>query len=127
MLEVTKTERGWAGHFICAERCAFHRNTLLECGEVRIVVSTVGKFRSSFDKEIETIGCDRYYETMAFHAQLDEGIYWDADVAREVGFDSQWTVDHLEVYADAEANAMHEAVVSEIAENMAQGEYVNAV
>ena len=65
-MRVKRTERGWPGHHCCAARCMFHRNTLLEYGETRLVVSTVGNLR--IDGELETVGLDRYYETMVFEA-----------------------------------------------------------
>jgi hypothetical protein len=69
----------------------------------------------------ETIGCERYFETMAFHAYQD-GPYLDADVQREVGFKSNWSLDHhLDADIDIQADAMHEAVVAEISERMLSG------
>ena len=63
------TERGWAGHFICAARCNFRRNTLIESGDTRVVVSTVGALRLKEDRQgFSDLGCDRTYETMAFRA-----------------------------------------------------------
>lgn len=118
-MELIKTERGWGGHFICAYDCRFRRNTLLEYGDVRIVISTVGNY--VFKEKTDIIGHERYYETMAFHAKLDE-IYWDADVQREVDFESQWAVRQIGIYSDQEANDMHEAVVKEISNNLTEGE-----
>jgi hypothetical protein len=120
MTEIIRTERGWGGHFICANRCGFRRNTLLELGDLRIVVSSVGAFRPNRNDSIETIGLSRYYETMVFHAQWDNP-YWDADVSREVCFDAPGAIDHCKFRADLEANDMHEAVVAEIAEKMRTG------
>lgn len=119
-IEVKRTERGWPGHFICAERCLFRRNTLLESGETRIVVSTVGLMRDIHAKngQFERIGCDRYFETMAWHAKHD-GRYWDMDVERSMSFESPWLIADLD--ADDRANDMHEAVVDEIAGKMRRG------
>jgi len=115
MSMVNRYERGWAGHFICANRCRFRRNTLLECRESRVVVSTVGLMENP--DGFSTIGYNRYFETMAFHAEHD-GRYWDSDVTSEVQFESPWAI--AEVDADDRANEMHETVVQELMEKMAQ-------
>ena len=128
-MTVKRTERGWAGHFICAERCLFRRNTLLELGDVAIVVSTVGSMRplTRDGGPPETIGCDRYYETMAFHAHKD-GAYTEADVMRgEIPFDAPWSLDRWDDDdIDVQANDMHEAVVNEISERMLTGRFAEA-
>lgn len=128
---VTRTERGWAGHFCAAASCLFRRNTLLECGKIKIVVSTVGLMQNSLygrkdlqysalaKNRFDTIGLDRYYETMAFHANPKDARYHDIDVTRQVKFESQWSIGTLD--ADDKANLMHEAVVEEISQKMSKG------
>lgn len=112
-----RTERGWAGHFICALSCMFRRNTLLENGDEKIVVSTVGGYR--YNDKLETIGAGgRYYETMAFKAKK-EGPYFEADVSEQLSFDSEWAIcaespEELPDDVDNQADQMHEAVVSEL-------------
>jgi len=121
MLEVKRMERGWAGHYCCANRCLFRRNTLLECGETRIVVSTIGEFLTDErNRTFDTVGLDRNYETMAFHAERVDGRFWDADVTRGVDFCSQWAIKEHD--RDDKANDMHEAVVAEITERLAAGD-----
>jgi hypothetical protein len=68
----------------------FRRNTLLECNDVKIVVSTVGNYISplSTSRQPEIIGYNRYYETMAFHAKVGDP-YKDADVSKDVYFNSK--------------------------------------
>lgn len=121
---VKRTERGWAGHFICAHRCLFRRNTLLDFGRKKIIVSTVGMMRDYKEEgSYDTIGGGgRYYETMAFYAKKD-GPYWDVDVGRQISFESEWaicadSVKKLPRDADNKANDMHEAVVSELVERL---------
>lgn len=114
---VKRTERGWAGHFICAPSCMFRRNTLLEKGEERIVVSTVGAYR--YKEKLETIGAGgRYYETMAFKSKK-EGPYFDADVSEQLSFDSEWAIcadspEGLPDDVDNRADQQHELVVAEL-------------
>jgi hypothetical protein len=120
--EVKRTERGYPGHFIGAPSCYFRRNTLLESGERRIVVSTVGNYRPLQDRKSSMddrqIGLNRYYETMAFEA-VKKGAYWEADVSSPVDFNSQWALNYLTEESDLAADNMHEDVVSELMDAMA--------
>lgn len=121
--KLKRTERGWAGHFCLSERCLFRRNTLLEYGDVRIVVSTVGELlQSSFQNNegmFDTLGHERYYETCAFYAKRYQNRYWDADVSKEVEFESPWSISEID--ADDKANDMHEKVVKELSKKLKQG------
>jgi len=119
-----QTERGWVGHYICAKQCNFRRNTLLEQGNTRIVISTVGAMNTPwkktdkyYDGPFDTIGLDRYYETMAFYAKK-EGIYWEADVSKPIEFDSPWSLSYLNQASDHDANIMHDTVIEEIRLNL---------
>lgn len=121
------TERGWAGHFICADKCKFRRNTLIEHEDIKIVVSTVGLMETPWKKgdkfyrgAYEEIGLSRYFETMAFHANTNDTRYHDTDISREVRFVSPWAIDIID--ADDKANDMHEVVVKEIMDRLLQGE-----
>ena len=113
-------ERGWAGHFICADRCMFRRNTLIQGDNDSVVVSTVGGMRASNGKGLETIGGGgRYYETMAFGTKK-EGAYIEADVSDERRFESEWAIcakkwESLPDDVDNIANEQHDAVVAEFA------------
>ena len=86
---VKRTERGWGGHFIMADRCLFRRNTLLEYADRRFVVSTVGA--CYVDGKLEEIGHERYYETMAFEAKLRGG-YIEADVTSPIDCWHPWAM-----------------------------------
>ena len=122
-MTVKRTERGWAGHFCMADRCQFRRNTLLEIGDIRIVVSTVGAVFESKGNNYMEIGYRRHFETMVFHARFDDP-YWDSDVSREIGFESPWSVFGVEKTSDFEANKMHERVVEEITQKLLKKEVV---
>ena len=115
--KLIRTERGWAGHFICSYACRFRRNTLLSFGKTKIVVSTVGLMERNGN--FETIGHNRYYETMAFHSNKKDKRYNDIDVTKQVGFESDWAISEID--ADDKANDMHEAVVTEITNKLLSG------
>ncbi len=55
---------GYAGHFCCARDCLFHLHTHVG----KYCVSTVGEYHPGHDREgpKQTIGLDRYFETMVF-------------------------------------------------------------
>ena len=117
-IQVERTERGWAGHFCCASDCMFRRNTLLQCGRKRIVVSTVGGYMPSVlhpeeIRKVDTIGHNRYYETMAFRGHRD-GVYVEAVIEQPISFVSPWSIDHHNEESDSEANDMHERAVAEL-------------
>lgn len=118
-MEVKRTERGWAGHFCLSNRCEYHRNTLLEYNGVKVVVSTVGRLRKDMiSNTYMEVGHDRYFETMAFIANENDK-YNDADVKREVSFDSNWCLPSPNM--ELEADTMHEDVVMELSKRLVDG------
>ena len=99
----------------------FRRNTLLEFGDIKIVVSTVGAMENLHNEgRFDTVGVNRYFETMAFYSNPEDTRYNDIDVNKEVYFESNWAIDILD--ADDKANEMHENVVSEIPDKLKNGE-----
>jgi hypothetical protein len=123
MTNITRTERGWPGHFCAAKLCTFRRNTLLQKGEIAIIVSTVGDM--IVKDETITIGHNRYYETMVFRGAEIEIGYIDSDVTKNIDTKSEWRVNHAEITADQEANDMHERIVAEIVGRIEAGEFSN--
>jgi hypothetical protein len=127
---VKRTESGWPGHHICALSCVFHRTTFLTLGDITIVVSTVGAYIAESmrgkNQDFETVGLDRYYETMAFDT-MDGNVERDgctcstADVGRQITFDADWWIDKPYAPDSCKADAMHEAVVAELTAKLEQG------
>lgn len=120
---IKRTERGWAGHSICAGNCRFRRNTLLELGNFRVVVITIGDMHPN-DAARKEIGNQCHYKTMAFLARKD-GAYWDADEKKEVsGIASRWSLRWSKSNMrriDNLANDMHENYAAEVASQMLDG------
>lgn len=114
---VKRTERGWAGHFICSDRCNFRRNTLLEYEGNFIVVSTVGRMivDSTGKPMLDTVGHDRYYETMAFYSDTSDLKFHDIDVERQIHLDCDWALKEID---DNKANDMHEKAVDWVSRQM---------
>lgn len=95
--KVKRTERGWAGHFICAENCQFRRNTLLEYGKKKWIISTVGRYLTTDyttkKLKFDAIGAgNRYYETMAFVGVEDADGYIDANTSEPIDYESDWAI-----------------------------------
>lgn len=122
MNTVKRTEKGWPGHFICADRCLFRRHTMLEYENLAISISTVGNYRNyKDDRKMEEVGAHRYFECMAFHCNpKTEEVPWrDADVSKQINFESPWSIDAP--WKEQEANDMHEVVVAEITAGLLAG------
>jgi len=120
-MEVTRTERGWGGHFCRASECMFRRNTLLDNGAEKVVVSTVGNLISSTTGDLETLDArESYFETMAFKSDPDDSHYHDIDVQKQVFFNSPNNI--TESGDDNKANEMHEVVVEELTDKLSKGE-----
>ena len=113
---ITKADwlwQGHAGHFICADRCAFHMATTV--GE--FLVSTVGEYRSplrSKDSDPwEEIGYRRLYETMVFKVAGRQ-----ADGCAEV---ADYSEIEMEGYNDSEsASAGHMRLCQEMQDKQNQ-------
>ena len=97
------------------------------------MVSTVGALPSLIDipelgiekGQMQSIGYERWYETMVFESLYDE--YNDADVTKQIKFESEWGIwgktwkEVEEKYGsipDIAANKMHDTVVKEIKEKI---------
>lgn len=104
--KVIVQERGWPGHFICGDKCIYHRNTLLSYHNINIVISTVGNMKGVLTHKTEPIGADRYYETMCFLGRL-QGSYVEADVSKQLLLPLTWSIDNVSESTDMIADNMH--------------------
>ena len=123
MSKIITSERGWPGHYILGARCMFTRNTLVEYGEQKVVVSTVGMQLDIHTPPLgtvyEEIAAGRYYETLSFAGALSNIDTVEADVSREVSTKLPWAI--AEQFKNVEANIMHEATVVEVSALMEGG------
>ena len=137
--QITKikiTERGWAGHFCGALQCRFRRNTLIEFGDQRVVVSTVELYEPFAEHELNIadkatwsdgpkfvhLRADCYFETAAFWADPEDTRYRDADVTKEITIDSKWKISEID--ADDKANIMHDRIVQELSIKLQKGKLI---
>lgn len=124
--KVKRTDRHKHEKFI--ELFDFRLNTLLECGEVRIIISTVGRLprpkglEKYYKAQWLPIGADRYYETAVWHAMRVNN-HWDCDIKRgQIGRGLFGELDRVDEKTDSEAQAIHETAVRKIIELLAKGE-----
>jgi hypothetical protein len=119
------TERGWPGHYCCAEACRFRRNTLVEGKLGRVVVSTVGDEHTNTEGKTrpQHIGAGvvhrqwRWYETMVFCVEK-RGSYFVADGGDNLEeHDLPWAIEadcaeDLPLDVDNIADHIHESIVA---------------
>lgn len=118
-MDVIVTERGYPAHFCLSERCGFVRNTLLEYGDNKLIVSTVGRMRSLDDKKYERTNASAYYETMVFRAVYIKP-YWEIDPLSELYIDGvpRELTEDICHESDFIADLIHDNMVNHIKTNM---------
>ena len=106
----TVLERGWPGHHRLSRFCLFNRNTLIECGERRVIVSSVGEHLVGFNNPPKELPDGGFFETKAFEADW-HGTSWECDTERPIQLpnDRDWRVHDWQQHA--EVNQMHEDAV----------------
>lgn len=115
------TERGWPGHYICSDRCVFHRNTLLSHKGKNIIISTVGRSKSKSGGLPDTIGYNRYYETRVFEGKKYKG-YIDLAVEKEIAIPNiQCAIKEINWESDLLANNMHEEAIKKVKQLLREG------
>lgn len=96
---------GKAAHFICSDRCLFHMAT--DVGDY--MISSVGAYYPNMNRhgeglgEMETIGCDRKYETYVFEKNDGNGCECGCDLPAF----SLSEIDSLSANDDKTAQANH--------------------
>ena len=115
---VKVTHHGYPGHFCCAERCRYHRTSVIHIdGMATYLISSVGAMTptggiGNGDGEVyDTIGINRFYETMVFKVnpvQEDER----GDLLWKMSSGSELDISGLgEEFAFDVADKMHDAAV----------------
>ena len=128
---IVKTERGWPGHYDGWHYCGFRRNTLVECGDIKIVVSTIGNFcpdvRYGMDGFCSDTSPEKIslYETVCFMA-TQFVCYLDADKDKKLSLPILGDMNipkgtPFSMDLDNRANEMHDNVVFEVTRLITSG------
>jgi len=120
--EVKRTERGWLP--IGDTRILrFVRNTLLESGEVKIVVLTRGEnlemLLPGLPLDFERFYLTEVHPRQNFHMSAD----WMQISQREIQFYGPCSVDYYYTTSCCVASELHESIVDEITQRMLAGEF----
>lgn len=94
---------GGPGHFCASYSCRYHLHTHVNG---RFCVSTVGAYHPRDAAKMETVGCDRYYETMVFPLTDDGGVDdWSGLTMRGYQTSEEADVGHLAVVVEYQEKA----------------------
>ena len=84
-----------------------------------LFVSTVGRMVIEYvgHSALDTVGLDRYYETMAFYSDTSDMEFHDIDVKRQIYLGCDWALNEID---DNKANDMHEKAVDWVSRQMVE-------